>query len=242
MKKPLIFDALNTLTEEIVEINGGNGKLKIPAQRLTDIVLDFLIMSYMYGADYLSEMIGENVTISYETLNAVIYHRYEDGKTFEDRIAEYAPSSDGNKVISKKLAKSSKETIKETEKASIDAQSEKYISKTSGKSGKQSINDEEDDDVGSVSDIIRIADTESLRVFNQSIVDSADKSGKKYTKTWVTMKDDKVRDTHWYLEGSTVNKGERFYTFDNDSASFPGDFVLPQNNCNCRCTLLIKPV
>jgi hypothetical protein len=51
------------------------------------------------------------------------------------------------------------------------------------------------------------------------------------------MDDDRVRDTHMFLEGVEVPMGERFYTFDGDSAMIPGDFALPENNINCRCTL-----
>ena len=93
---------------------------------------------------------------------------------------------------------------------------------------------------GTADDIVRIIETESHRVYNDSILDvgeqaEADIGG--VTKTWFTVGDDRVRDTHEYLEGATVPVNERFYTFDGDSAMYPGGFAMPQNNINCRCAI-----
>ena len=54
------------------------------------------------------------------------------------------------------------------------------------------------------------------------------------------MADEKVRDTHQYLELMTVDIDEDFYTYDGDHASAPGMFELAQNNVNCRCELLFS--
>lgn len=60
---------------------------------------------------------------------------------------------------------------------------------------------------------------------------------KKIVKKWVTMEDEKVRDTHEFLNGVKVDLDEKFYTFDGDSAMYPSDFTLARNNVNCRCVL-----
>ena len=65
----------------------------------------------------------------------------------------------------------------------------------------------------------------------------ADKTGSGLNKVWITMNDDRVRDTHWFIHGMAVPKEERFYTFDGDSARFPGDFYKAENNVNCRCEI-----
>lgn len=52
--------------------------------------------------------------------------------------------------------------------------------------------------------------------------------------------DEKVRDTHQYLEGMTVGIDEDFWTYDNDHASAPGMFEFAENNVNCRCELLFS--
>ena len=85
--------------------------------------------------------------------------------------------------------------------------------------------------------VLRIIETESTRDYNTGVVDAGIQSGKAVRKKWNTMMDDKVRETHDYLEGATVGINDRFYTFDGDSALAPGGFVLPENNANCRCTI-----
>lgn len=89
---------------------------------------------------------------------------------------------------------------------------------------------------GTLGDIERIAETETTRISNAAALDTATKAGAK-SKTWLTMLDERVRDTHTYLESVTVPIDARFYTFDGDSALAPGGFALPQNNINCRCEL-----
>ena len=85
-------------------------------------------------------------------------------------------------------------------------------------------------------EVIRIIDTEAHRDYNTGVYDAAKESGKSTVrKKWLTMRDDRVRDTHDYLEGMVVGLDDVFYTYDGDSARFPGDFSLPENNINCRC-------
>jgi hypothetical protein len=90
---------------------------------------------------------------------------------------------------------------------------------------------------GTGADLARIADTEMHRIANTAALDTARQSGAT-SKTWVTMLDDRVRDTHDYLEGVTVGIDDDFITFDGDRASAPGLFSLASNNVNCRCELL----
>lgn len=92
---------------------------------------------------------------------------------------------------------------------------------------------------GSVDDIVRIAETETHRDANTAALDTAKKVGAK-SKTWITMMDDRVRETHDYLEGMTVSIDDDFYTYDGDHASAPGLFTLPQNNVSCRCELIFS--
>lgn len=92
------------------------------------------------------------------------------------------------------------------------------------------------DSGGTIDDIMRLAETEAHRIVNTAMVDTATQAGAK-SKTWVTMLDDRVRETHEYLEGVTVPIDARFYTYDGDSADAPGGFISPENNINCRCML-----
>lgn len=89
---------------------------------------------------------------------------------------------------------------------------------------------------GDVSDIVRIIETETHRDYNEGALTTAKRAGAK-NKTWITMMDDRVRDTHDYLQSMTVPIDEEFYTYDGDHAYAPGGFELAENNVNCRCIL-----
>lgn len=92
-------------------------------------------------------------------------------------------------------------------------------------------------EAGNLEDIYRVIETESHRVFETAKYDTAVESGVPLRKRWDTMLDDRVRDTHSFIEGVSVPLDAKFYTYDGDSALFPGGFSLPQNNVNCRCTI-----
>lgn len=83
-----------------------------------------------------------------------------------------------------------------------------------------------------------LAGDEYHRVYETAKFNAAKKTGSE--KTWVTMSDYKVRDTHAYLEGMTIRAEARFYTYDGDSALFPGDFSMAENNCGCRCIAVYR--
>ena len=97
-------------------------------------------------------------------------------------------------------------------------------------------------DLGDIAGINLVADTNMHRVYNQAVLDAADSTGEPYTKTWITMDDEKVRSSHQYLEGMQVFAGEDFYTYTGAHAPFPGYFGTPQEDCNCRCTIDITPL
>ena len=92
---------------------------------------------------------------------------------------------------------------------------------------------------GTVDDLIRIVETEVHRDANEAALSTAKQAGAR-KKTWVTMMDEKVRDTHQYLEMMSVGINEDFYTYDGDHAPAPGLFSLPENNINCRCELVFS--
>lgn len=87
-----------------------------------------------------------------------------------------------------------------------------------------------------------VAETETHRSMNTGVMDGAEEfldenPQRTIYKQWRTMLDDRVRETHDFLEGATVPVDARFYTNDGDSARFPGDFMLVENNANCRCLI-----
>lgn len=92
---------------------------------------------------------------------------------------------------------------------------------------------------GTLYDIRRIAETDATRIYNQGAVDAVVANGATadVMKRWRTMGDDRVRDTHSYLEGMEIPFDSDFYTYDGDHAPFPGMFELPENSINCRCVV-----
>lgn len=99
---------------------------------------------------------------------------------------------------------------------------------------------------GRLGELQRLAETEFHRMWNTGLFDGSkqyqEKTGKAVVKTWYTMRDPFVRETHDYLEGVTVGLNEYFVTFDKDRARFPGDFQFAQNNVNCRCWIELSRV
>ena len=116
-----------------------------------------------------------------------------------------------------------------------------------GRNWEQRIREYFDDPNGTVDDIMRVVETDTNRIYNDAVLNVGRKtsekiapSGRVVTKTWNTMLDDRVRDTHEYIESVTVPIDKRFYTFDGDSAMAPGGFTDPQNNINCRCSITLN--
>lgn len=96
-----------------------------------------------------------------------------------------------------------------------------------------------DDETSTVEDFVRVAETDSTRVYNAGVVDGGKNSGiQGVRKRWVTAEDDRVRDAHRWLDGISVPLNEKFYV-DGDSAMAPGGFSDPALNCNCRCELVL---
>lgn len=108
-----------------------------------------------------------------------------------------------------------------------------------GKTWKDRVHEHiEQGDFGMIETVIR---TEADRVYNEAVEDTAEESGlDNIYKTWVTMDDEKVRDTHWHLRGMTIPLDNYFYTFNYDRAKAPHGFGVPQEDCNCRCRLRLS--
>lgn len=92
---------------------------------------------------------------------------------------------------------------------------------------------------GTGDDLIRIAETETHRIANESALRTAREDGARF-KTWMTMMDDRVRETHDYLLGETRSIDEDFYTYDGSHAPAPGMFGVPEEDVNCRCELVFS--
>jgi len=84
----------------------------------------------------------------------------------------------------------------------------------------------------------RIARTETVGAANAGAMQAINESSAPY-KTWITSRDDRVRDTHAELEGATIKKDEAFVTSDGETLMFPGDpNGGPGAIINCRCNVV----
>ena len=90
----------------------------------------------------------------------------------------------------------------------------------------------------------RIARTEATRVVNQATVESYRQLGEQgiqVKKQWLSAFDEKVRDSHRWLNGKTVDANEDFVLppeFGGHKASSPASFDVVGENINCRCTVV----
>lgn len=82
-----------------------------------------------------------------------------------------------------------------------------------------------------------IARTDGHRVLEASAEDArqtAKARGADVVKQWDATMDGNTRDTHRQLDGQIRETNEPF-TLGSKSAMYPGDFGLPEEDCNCRC-------
>ena len=85
-----------------------------------------------------------------------------------------------------------------------------------------------------------IARTESTKAVNRASVaayQQAQSEGLNIKKEWLTSADGNARETHVLLDGVQVGVNEVFET-ENGTASAPADFGVPEEDCNCRCTVI----
>lgn len=85
-----------------------------------------------------------------------------------------------------------------------------------------------------------LADTEIHRAYNEGMLAEAHKigcaNGLSVQKTWHTMEDERVRESHYWLDQLTLPIDMSFCIY-NDSALAPGMFSTAEENVNCRCWL-----
>lgn len=92
---------------------------------------------------------------------------------------------------------------------------------------------------GTADEIKRVLETDAHRVYNAALYTGAKKAGAK-KKTWCTMGDDRVRDTHQYLDGVTIGIDDEFYSYNGDKTLYPSQWGIPEEDINCRCWLIFS--
>lgn len=208
------WDELSNLRTELDDtFQAGPEERKRRKPYIIDEILEMLIMAYMYGN---------------EAGNTMLYG--------SDVVDQIVPEHEGpNRVID----------------IDTDDMNKSVFRVIADKTWEQRVSEYLDDENGTVDDVIRVVDTDMNRIYNDSILNVGERAEDEepedggavkptVMKTWQTMLDDRVRDTHEYLEGMTIPVNRRFYTYDGDSARYPGDFSNPANVINCRCRISLS--
>lgn len=89
---------------------------------------------------------------------------------------------------------------------------------------------------GTLYDIARIGASESHRDANAAAFDAARAAGKT-TKVWHCMMLDTSRDDHVWLDGVSAPLDGYFYAPDGERTLYPGEWGVPEQDCNCMCWL-----
>ena len=88
---------------------------------------------------------------------------------------------------------------------------------------------------------LTIARTETTRAVNKGTVESyraALPEVPDLKMQWLSARDDTVRDAHVDLDGQVAEVDGRFTDEHGHTAAHPGDFMIPGDDINCRCTTI----
>ena len=217
------WDELSNLRTELDDtFQAGPEERKRRKPYIIDEILDMLIMAYMYGNEAANTMLYGEEVVDRPVLT-------DSGET------DYSDLNGPNRVIPIRT----------------DDMNESVFRVIADKTWEQRVSEYLDDDNGTVDDIVRVVDTDMNRIYNDSILNVGERAEDEepedgevvkptVMKTWVTMNDQKVRDPHAYLEGISVPVNGRFYSYNGQSARYPGDFGTPEMDCNCRCRIILS--
>lgn len=174
---------------------------------IIDELLDLFLLAYSNGCEDANEMLHTEIAPTYDEMRESIY-REVAGETWEQRV-------DGYLLEFGEEEEPSAETTKPTEPGEI------TLPPTVD---------------AILFDIMRVADTDMHRIYNEAEYGTAVKGGAQF-KTWVCTFVNS-RDTHIYLHGTKLPMDAEFYTFMGNKAMFPGEFGVPEEDCNCHCYCL----
>jgi len=127
------------------------------------------------------------------------------------------------------------ETTKSNVKVSRDKLNDSVYKKIDGKTWEDRIKEYDSEEQFKI-----LANNETSRVFSDGQWDCANDTGLEIVKTWNDMEDDKVRESHWYLGGTTIPLGEKFRTLTGNETYYPRCFGVPEEDVNCRCWLTYR--
>ena len=212
------FDELNVLEASLPQ-HFENGKIRSrkDCEDIIDEMLDLFLLAYANGVVATQEDIGTDETPTAEDADATI-NKEIAGKTWRQRVWEYYGESEKVPNPVAKIATTAADTgATATEAAFTEEEAQAAARKT-------------------ISELMRIAETEAHRDSNEAAYVTATKAGAQ-TKTWHCMMLPTSRDTHIYLNGTTAPIDGEFYSYMGGSTQFPGQWGIAEEDVNCLCWL-----
>lgn len=221
----LDFDELNKLVDASLQTEDEDG--------VVETVRKLLKGAYEQAVlDWETEF--EYIYMNYPEMLDKALEKPTEGISWEERIRSWYKGENPNMTAEKPI--SNTDTIMSTSETSQGGATPPTEGTTEGTKAETA---KETKGVPDVEAIKRVVETEYHRMYNTGAYDTVSafqqQTGHSVYKRWNTALDDRVRDTHIYLEGDRVPLDNAFFTFDGDSAMYPGGFTLPQNNIRCRC-------
>ena len=223
MPTRLNFDEIRALAGDVYAEVQDEPK-QVQRKRICDWFEEMLIDAYIAGLE--STGLPIDPVFDPETANRIL-HKEIDGKTYVDRLITHIENGDAGRIENLAESESHRvseagayETAKQAQEQ-FNRQAREEISNRIGNAPYTPQNGSQRASFG----MRGVQPIPGARVVE---------------KVRATMEDERVRETHNFLDGVGVPLGTLFVAIDGDSARYPGDFAKAENNTNCRCTLTYR--
>lgn len=97
---------------------------------------------------------------------------------------------------------------------------------------------------GEAYQVDRVIRTEAHRCMNEAKLETFLEINKEYPihKRWVSASDERTREAHHALEGTTIPVEDNFESINGGQGMAPGQMGLPEDDINCRCWMTLELV
>lgn len=194
---------------------------EVQRKRMCDWFEEMLIDAYIAGLE--STGLPIDPAFDPETANRIL-HKEIDGETYVDRLVTHIKNGDSGRI--ENLAESESHRVSEAGAYETAKQAQEQFNQQAREEirtrGRNEPYTPQNEAQRASSGMRGVQPIPGARVVE---------------KVWATMEDERVRTTHEFLDGVGVPLDTLFFTIDNDSARYPGDFTKAENNVNCRCWL-----
>ena len=197
---------------------------EVQRKRMCDWFEEMLIDAYIAGLE--STGLPIDPAFDPETANRIL-HKEIDGETYVDRLVTHIKNGDAGRI----------ENLAESESHRV---SEAGAYETAKQAQEQFNRQAREEILTRRGNAPYMPQNESQRASSGMRGVQPILGARVVEKVWATMEDERVRETHNFLDGVGVPLGTLFVAIDGDSARYPGDFAKAENNTNCRCTLTYR--